>query len=101
MDTLEREPLHGDGQVESETHHGLGVRIHRLTTDDVKADVVLGQQGDQPIEEIPSVESHGLPERSGTQGSLSLAAIIPDGRRSDRFQLTNAITQRFNQPVQF
>jgi len=55
LDTLEREPLHGDGQVESETHHGLGVRIHRTTTDDVKADVVLGQQGDQPIEEIPSV----------------------------------------------
>jgi hypothetical protein len=61
---------------------------HRLTTDDAKADVVLGQQGDQPIEEIRSVESHGLPERSGTHGSLTLAAIMPDGRRTGRFQLT-------------
>ena len=77
-----RQLLHGDGKVEIETYHGLGVRIHRLTTDDAKADVVLGQQGDQPIEEIRSVESHGLPE------SLTLAGIIPDGMRTGRFQLT-------------
>jgi hypothetical protein len=83
-----RQLLHGDGKVEIETHHGLGVRIHCLITDDAKADVVLGQQGDQPIEEIRSVESHRLPERSGTHGSLTLTASIPDGRRTGRLQLT-------------
>jgi hypothetical protein len=72
-----RKLLDGDGEIEVEAHDWFGVRVHGLPADDAEADPVLRQERDEPIEEIGSVQGHGLPERSGSHGPFTLTAIIP------------------------
>jgi hypothetical protein len=72
------EPLHGkrlaeqgfgarkvvqrDDQVEIQAHHGLSVGVHGLAADETVADAVVGQETEQPIEQIRTVQHDRFPE---------------------------------------
>jgi len=71
-----RKLLDGNGEIEVEAHHGLGVRVDGLSVHDAEADPMLGQERHEPIEEIGPVEGRGLPERSGLHGGFTPLAII-------------------------
>ena len=58
-----------DHEIEIEAHHGIDVRIDGLADDDAEPHLTLGQQGQQPIEEVGFVHGHGLPERECTHES--------------------------------
>ena len=59
------EPVEGDGDVEVETHHRLHIGVDGLPIDDAVGDTVLGEEREEPIEEIGAVERHGFPEVPG------------------------------------
>ncbi len=53
---------HGDDQIETQAHHRVRVGVDGLASDHAKPYPVVGQEGNQPVEEIDLIRHDSFPE---------------------------------------